>query len=241
MSNTTQEFSRLMSMLFRAHPWHSLPAKADGRGIFNAYIEITPSDTVKFELHKESGFLCIDRPQSGASICPMHYGFIPGTYCGDKVAELCAQRTGRKNIKGDKDPLDICILTEKTLPRGDIIVRVKVIGGLRMIDNGEADDKIVAVLVDDLAFGKLTDISRCPKEVLGRLIHYFETYKRKPGALSKGSTVEVEATYGRLEALEVIKRSIADYETAFGDSTKRLERMQQLLAETVFGKNRRGK
>ena len=78
----------LMGLLFKAHPWHGVPAGDDAPEIVNSYIEIVPSDTVKYELDKQSGFLWVDRPQKFSNICPALYGLIPKTYCGPRVAEL---------------------------------------------------------------------------------------------------------------------------------------------------------
>ena len=78
----------------------------------------------------------MDRPQRFSSMCPAPYGFIPHTFCGVSVAELCESRTGREGIRGDSDPLDICVLTERPAAHGDFIVRAIPIGGLRVIDGG---------------------------------------------------------------------------------------------------------
>ena len=105
-----------------------------------------PTDTVKYEMDKDTGILRMDRPQQYSNVCPSLYGFMPQTLCGDRVAALCMERTGRRGIVGDGDPMDICVLTEREIPHGDILVEAMPIGGLRMIDGDEADDKIVAVL-----------------------------------------------------------------------------------------------
>src|SRR5438132_9474923 len=138
--------------MFQAHPWHGV-APGDPAGVVQAYIEIVPTDTVKYELDKQTGHLRVDRPQRFSNVCPALYGFVPQTHCGERNGELCSLRTGRKGIVGDGDPLDICVLTEKTIPRGDILLEARPIGGLRMIDRGEADDKIIAVLEGDAAYG----------------------------------------------------------------------------------------
>ena len=82
-------------------------------------------------------------------MCPTLYGFIPQTYCGKEVAARCAEKTGATGIQGDGDPMDICVLTEKAFAHGSLFVRAKPIGGLRMIDGEQADDKIIAVLEKD--------------------------------------------------------------------------------------------
>jgi len=97
----------------------------------------------------------VDRPQRLSSLCPTLYGFIPQTYCGKEVAALCAERTGVNDIQGDGDPMDICVLTEKAFAHGGLFVHAQPIGGLRMIDGEQADDKIIAVLESDLAYGQI--------------------------------------------------------------------------------------
>jgi inorganic pyrophosphatase len=155
--------------------------------------------------------LKIDRPQLFSNTTPVLYGFIPQTYCGESIAAFCAQESGKKIEKGDGDPLDICVLCERPVTHGDILLRAIPIGGLRMIDKNEADDKIIAVLLNDPAYSQYKDVSDLPKHLLDRLRHYFLTYKVIPG--ENHQPVEIDAVYGRKDALEVIRRSLADYQT----------------------------
>lgn len=173
---------------------------------------MVPTDTVKYEVDKDSGYLKLDRPQKYSNVVPALYGFIPQTFCAKRVADFCQEKTGRDNIKGDKDPLDICVLTEKDITHGDILVRARPIGGFRMLDGDEADDKLVAVLDNDAVYGEYRDISDCPALVLDRLKHYFLTYKDLPG---RESNVEITHVYGIEEAHEVIRRSMSDYHHKF--------------------------
>jgi inorganic pyrophosphatase len=198
---------------FVAHPWHGIPLYGKEPNVVNAFIEVTPSDTVKYELDKTTGLLGIDRPQLFSNICPTLYGMLPQTYCGQRVAEICSTKFGRKDIVGDADPLDICVLTEKLITTGNILLRAIPIGGIKLIDNNEADDKIVAVLKDDALYGDWQDISQCPSKVLERLEHYFLTYKKAPN--SKGNKCEIIDIYGREEALELIKLASEDYQEKF--------------------------
>src|SRR5687767_5899022 len=200
--------------LFQAHPWHGVTPGPRTPELVNAYIEIVPTDAVKYELDKWSGHLRVDRPQRFSSMCPTLYGFIPQTYCGPEVAELCEQRTGRKGIEGDKDPMDICVLSEKTFAHGSFFLHARPIGGLRMIDGQQADDKIIAVLEADLAYGRIENIDDVPSGLLDRLRHYFLSYKQLPSDPAK--KVEIPDVYGRLEALDVITRSLRDYGDEFG-------------------------
>lgn len=227
MANDDAALHRLFKLLFQAHPWHGVSPGANPPAELAAYIEIVPTDPVKYELDKESGHLRVDRPQRFSSMCPTLYGFIPQTFCGDEVAALCAERTGLTGIKGDGDPMDICVLSEKAFAHGSFFLQAKPIGGLRMIDGHQADDKIIAVLTADVAYGHLEDISECPKGLVDRLTHYFLTYKQLPGEAPR--RVEIAAVYNREEALDVIARSIRDYRQGFGEPELRVAQLRQLM------------
>jgi inorganic pyrophosphatase len=201
--------------LFRAHPWHGIHIGDEAPEVVNSYIEIVPADTVKYELDKPTGHIKVDRPQKFSNVYPTLYGLIPQTYCGDKIAEFCMQKSSQTGIVGDGDPLDICVLAEKFFTRGDILLKVRPIGGLRMIDGGEADDKIIAVMRGDAIYGHMRDIHECPPAQIDRLNHYFLTYKDAPGARKREA--EITHVYGREEAHEVIERSQEDYAETFGD------------------------
>ncbi|MEI6437290.1 MAG: inorganic pyrophosphatase [Candidatus Omnitrophota bacterium] len=202
-----------LTLLLRSHPWHGIPVGNDAPMIVNTYIESVPSDTVKYEIDKKSGFLKVDRPQKYSSVCPTLYGFIPQTFCGEAVAGLCQERTGRPNIIGDQDPLDICVLTEKVITHGDIIVRALPIGGFRMIDHGQADDKIIAVMLGDALHSRWTRLEDCPREFVDRLKHYFLTYKDLPGTDER--SCEITHIYSHEEACDVIHRARQDYKARF--------------------------
>ena len=210
-----------LGALFQSHPWHGVPIGRDAPHVVTAYIEIVPTDTVKYEIDKLTGLLKVDRPQKYSNFCPSLYGLVPQTLCGDQVAALCAERTGRTGIAGDADPLDICVLTERSISHGNILVRAIPIGGMRMIDRHEADDKVVAVLEGDATYGHIKEISECPPIVVNRLRHYFLTYKQAPDAMT--AACEITHVYGREEALDVIRRSRADYLARFGDLDQMLE------------------
>jgi len=177
-----------------------------------------PTDTVKYELDKTSGILKVDRPQKYSNSCPTLYGFIPQTYCGERHGAYTAEKTGRLNIVGDGDPLDICVLTEKVIPRGDILLRAVPIGGLQLIDENEADDKIIAVLQSDELFGKYQAIEDCPPGFLDRLRHYFLTYKQPPGEVER--PIEITRIYGKDEAYQVINICSEDYHSKFSHLPK---------------------
>jgi inorganic pyrophosphatase len=193
---------------FRPHPWHGLEIGPNPPELLNAFIEITPFDLIKYEVDKQSGYLRIDRPQRGSSQPPALYGFIPRTYCASRV-----RRLSPKARKGDGDPLDICVLSERAIARSEILVRARVVGGLQMVDHGEADDKILAVLDSDFVYGSARDVGDLPKVLVERLRHYFETYKLVPETPAR---VSVERVYGRAHALKVVAAAIEDYAESFG-------------------------
>src|SRR2546423_579909 len=157
--------------MFTAHPWHGVSPGASCPEELNTFIEIVPTDTVKYELDKPSGHLRIDRPQRYSSLPPTLYGFVPQTWCGEEIARRCMERTGLTGIVGDGDPLDICVLTEKAIPHGNILIRSRPIGGLRMVDSNEADDKIIAVLSDDVSYGSVESLGNGPRGLIYRLRH----------------------------------------------------------------------
>lgn len=194
---------------WRPHPWHGLETGREPPGRVHAYIEITPFDTVKYEIDKLTGYMRVDRPQRTSSQPPTLYGFIPRTFCGERVGKLMPGAT-----RGDGDPLDICVLSERRITRSEVLLNTRVIGGLQMLDQGEADDKIVAVLENDMVWGEAQDISDLPRILAERLRHYFLTYKLLPG---EEGDVAIEEIYGRERALEVVDASIQDYNDEFGD------------------------
>ncbi|HEY9777868.1 MAG TPA: inorganic pyrophosphatase [Planktothrix sp.] len=234
MTKPTDEFAKLLSTFSRQHPWH-VQLDDDAPAIVKAYIENPPDSNLKMELDKASGSLACDRPQLLSSRFPHLYGLVPETYCGEEVGDFCAERTNRRRVEGDGDPLDICVLTEKDFNRGDIFLNAKPIGGLRMIDGGKADDKIVAVLVSDIEYGHYEDISQCTPGIIERMKHYFLTYKQRTEH-SGAHTVEITDVYGREEAHEVIRRSMGDYVTKWGTREQRVEKMRDVLFEALLTK-----
>ena len=211
-----QSFHKLWQMIglrYNSHPWHGIEIGDSAPEQLTAFIEVIPSDTVKYEVDKKTGYLKIDRPQKFSNIVPALYGFIPQTYCKEKVAARCMEATGQTDITGDDDPLDICVLTEREVTHGNIIVQARPIGGFRMIDGGEADDKIIAVLKSDEVYGHWNDVTDLPEPIVRRLQHYFLTYKNLPDEDTK---VEIAQIYGREEAFRVIQASREDYDATYG-------------------------
>lgn len=202
-------FSNKESLIYRLHPWHGLSLGDKSPQLVNCYIEMVPTDTVKYELDKTTGILKVDRPQKYSSLCPSLYGLLPQTYAGQHIADYCNKKMGRTDLIGDADPLDVCVLTENTIVHGDILVRAVPIGGFRLLDGDEVDDKIIAVMADDMVFGKFRDVGDCPFSLIERLRHYFLTYKDSPS--SAFSRVKIIGTYGQEEAEEVIRLGSLDY------------------------------
>jgi inorganic pyrophosphatase len=198
---------------WRPHPWHGLEAGPQAPHVVNSYIEITPFDTIKYEIDKATGYLRVDRPQRGAAAPPTLYGFIPRTYCGRRVAALSAEGV----TAADGDPLDICVISERPITRSEILLNARVIGGIQMVDNNEADDKIVAILDNDLVWDRVRDLGELPPALLERLTHYFSTYKLIPGSPSP-NRVSIAGTYAREQAERVIVASQEDYTEVYGET-----------------------
>ncbi|MAJ61483.1 MAG: inorganic pyrophosphatase [bacterium TMED88] len=187
----------------RPHPWHGVKVGPNPPELVHAFIEITPFDRVKYELDKHTGFLRVDRPQKTSSLPPNLYGFIPRTFCGERVAALLPG-----SLRGDGDPLDICIFSDRPISRAEVLLDARVVGGFPMIDGGEADDKIVAILENDAVWGNVRDISELPDAMVNRLRHYFANYKSLPG---EKASVQIDAPYGVERAEQVVTAAMEDY------------------------------
>jgi inorganic pyrophosphatase len=195
---------------WRPHPWHGLETGEDPPTIVNAFIEVTSFDAIKYEVDKLTGYMRVDRPQRSSSMPPSLYGFIPRTYCGKRIGGL-----SKHTDKGDGDPLDICVLSERPIDRAEVILSAKVIGGLHMIDQGEADDKIISVLSNDRYYKDVDDLHDLPEVLIERLRHYFGTYKLIPG--KSENDVFVDGVFGKEKAEQVIEAAILDYKDMFGE------------------------
>lgn len=189
---------------WRPHPWHGLATGPNPPSVVTAFVEITPFDHIKYEVDKHSGFLKIDRPQYSSSRPPTIYGFLPRTLSGENVYKLMP---GAKT--GDDDPVDICVISSHPVTQSQIILSSRVVGGIPMLDGGEADDKIIGVLEGDAVWANITDVSQLPTQVVDQLVHYFATYKFHP--------VELGEVYGHEHAEKVITASMEDYRARFGD------------------------
>jgi inorganic pyrophosphatase len=178
------------------NPWHDVSPGHDLPGIVNGIIEIPKGTRAKYELDKDSGLLRLDRVLYSSVYYPANYGFIPQSYCDDK------------------DPLDILILSQiDVVPM--CIVPAKVIGVMRMLDNGEADDKIIAVAAGDPSVSHINDISELPSHFISEMRNFFEDYKK----LEK-KTVVVEDFLDRQTAIRILQESFKMYQEKFGSNEK---------------------
>lgn len=171
-----------------AHAWHDLPNNPDTADEwFNVVIEIPRGSRVKYELDKPSGLLRVDRILYSSVMYPANYGFLPRSYCGDG------------------DPLDVLVLGyEPVVPLA--IMQARAIGAMRMADEGEQDDKVVAVHVNDPSFAEYEDISQLPKHVFKEIERFFKDYK-----VLEEKSVQVEEFLDAKQALAVVRESFALY------------------------------
>ncbi len=177
------------------NPWHEAPIGEKTPEIVEAIIEIPKGSKAKYELDKATGMLRLDRVLFSSMQYPDNYGFIPQTY-GD-----------------DNDPLDIIVLSQESI-HPMCLVEAKVIGVMRMIDDGELDDKIIAVANDDEMVNKYDSIEALPPHFCKELQNFFETYKKL-----EEKSVEVEGFQGRDRAIEIIKTAIEDYKKTFSTTS----------------------
>lgn len=191
----------------RPHPWHGINIGNNAPKVVKAYVEITPNDSIKYEICKQSGYLKVDRPQKFSSLPPTLYGFIPQTYSAEQTASL-----SHVAQIGDGDPLDICILSELPIVKSDIIMDVRIIGGIRLIDSNEVDDKLISILNCDPFYANINDISQINPVIIDRIKHYFLSYKTIPGEAIK---TKIETIYSSDEAYKVIQAGMADYNQHF--------------------------
>ncbi len=173
------------------HPWHGVSVGENAPERVNAIIEIPKGSKGKYELDKESGLLKLDRVLFSAVHYPANYGYIPRTYCDDN------------------DPLDIMVITSMTLPHM-CLLDATVIGVMRMVDQGEADDKIIAVATHDVSVNHMRDISELPPHTIVEMRRFFEDYKKL-----ENKEVVVENFLGREEALQIVRDSVVLYKDTF--------------------------
>jgi inorganic pyrophosphatase len=172
------------------HPWHAVSVGEKAPSIVTAIIEISRGSKNKYEIDKESGLLNLDRVLSSPMYYPINYGFIPQTYCDD-----C-------------DPLDVMVIGQEPVQPLSMM-KVKVIGYMKMVDGGDADDKILAVHCDDPQFKHINDIKEVDAfnpHYLKELEQFFKTYK-----LLENKKVEIVGWFGKTEAEKVVNEAIDFY------------------------------
>lgn len=171
--------------------WHDINGERIKKNRFVSVIEIQKNGRNKYELDKETGLLKLDRVLYTATHYPANYGFIPRTYAGDG------------------DPLDVVLLCqEEIVPM--TLVESYPIGVLRMIDNGEEDEKVIAIPVNDPYLNGFKNITDLPAQLLDEIMHFFEVYKQL-----EGKKTTVDKMLGRIEAEEIIEKCIENYKHKF--------------------------
>ncbi|MGF1466839.1 MAG: inorganic diphosphatase [Sandaracinaceae bacterium] len=172
------------------HPWHDLPNPiAEASQGFNVVIEIPKGSKMKYELDKPSGILRVDRVLYSAVHYPANYGFLPRTYCDDG------------------DPLDVLVLGNEPVPPL-CLMRARAIGVFHMKDQGELDDKIIAVHAHDPAYAEYEDVTQLPRHTWVEMQRFFQDYK-----ILEDKEVQVDAPEGAETAQRVIREALELYQT----------------------------
>jgi len=173
------------------HPWHEVAVGENAPQILNAVIEIPKGSKAKYELDKASGLIKMDRILFSSVQYPANYGFIPRSYCGDN------------------DPLDILVLgQEPAVPL--CIMRAKPIGVMKMVDQGEADDKVIAVHADDPEYSHINSLAELPPHRMKEIQRFFEDYKQL-----ENKVVKIEKFFDQAEAFRIIEESFNLYTKTF--------------------------
>jgi inorganic pyrophosphatase len=174
------------------NPWHHVGHSFnESKGRVKAIIEIPKGSRAKYELDKESGLLKLDRVLYSSVYYPANYGFIPQSYCDDR------------------DPLDILILSQINI-EPLCLVNADIIGVMRMTDQNESDDKLIAVATDDPSVNHIKDIHELPPHFISELKNFFEEYKRL-----ENKNVLVENFMDKRTAIQILKESIEMYNQHF--------------------------
>ena len=178
------------------NPWHSVSYGDRVPDVVNAIIEIPKGSRAKYELDKETGLLKLDRVLYSSVYYPANYGFIPRTYCDDG------------------DPLDILVLSQLDMVPLTL-VEAKIVGVMRMLDQGEADDKLIAVCANDMSVNYINDIGELPPHFIDEMRHFFEEYKRL-----ENKVVKIEEFQGARLGKKILGHAIKDYEVLMNAAVK---------------------
>ncbi len=177
--------------MFTLHPWHGAEYGDKAPQIINALIEIPQGSKSKYEIDKKTGLLKLDRVIYSSFHYPVNYGFIPQT------------------LGQDNDPLDILVICSESI-QPLCLVEATVIGNMQMIDNGEKDDKIIAVASKDPAVNYISNVNELPQHFIAVLRNYFEQYK-----VLENKKVEIDEFQDKEAAYKVIETAISFYKTNF--------------------------
>jgi len=170
------------------HPWHDIPPRPENASdLFHVVIEVPMHGRVKYELDKPSDLLHVDRILFSSVIYPQNYDFIPRTYCEDH------------------DPLDALVFSSEPF-QSLALVRARAIGLLRLDDQSERDDKVIAIHADDPTYAGTTAMAELPAHLFRQIRAFFTDYK-----VLEGKPVVVEEFQDPAAAERSLDRSIALY------------------------------
>lgn len=181
-------------MLTVLHPWHGAHYGDKAPEKVNVLIEIPQGSRSKYEIDKNTGLLKLDRVIYSSFIYPVNYGFIPQT------------------LGQDDDPLDILVICSQSI-HPLCLVEATVIGNMQMIDQGQLDDKIIAVASNDPSVNHITDIEDLPEHFFNELKHYFQEYK-----VLENKVVEIDNFQSRTDAYRIINEAISYYKEKFREN-----------------------
>ena len=173
------------------HPWHDVPIGDDVPDEINIVVEISKGSKVKYELDKDTGLLEVDRVLYSSVVYPENYGFIPQT------------------LADDDDPLDAIVLMQEPIQPMSLL-EVRPIGLLPMVDEGENDENILCVHVEDPQYEAFTHVNELPEHRLNEIKQFFKEYKNL-----ERKEVEVGEISGPEDAVEYIRRAIERYKKQF--------------------------
>lgn len=180
--------------MYILHPWHGASYGEKSPQVVNGLIEISQGSRAKYEIDKTTGLLILDRVIYSSFHYPVNYGFIPQT------------------LGEDGDPLDILVMCSESI-RPLCLVEATVIGNMQMIDNGEKDDKIIAVATNDPTVNHFKDVNDLPKHFITVLKNYFENYK-----VLENKVVEIDDFQDKEAAYAIINKSIEFYKQSYPKS-----------------------
>lgn len=169
--------------------WHDVEAGKPNK--FNTIVEIPKDSKLKYEIDKDTGLLLLDRAMYSSVAYPGNYGMVP------------------KTLWDDGDPLDVLIVSDYPI-HPLTLVKTRPIGVMRMIDDGESDDKIIGVVADDPRYNEITDLSNLANHRVKEIKNFFETYK-----LLRDKEVKITKVEGKLKALEALKKGLELYKKKF--------------------------